>query len=97
MDGLDYTIDERNRKPTNLNRRQFKTGWNHSRKKGGKNYSARTLETLTWRNLGYRLGVLLDKAHKAPEPIQDKMYEICVTLQREQRTRQKSSVSRLTG
>jgi hypothetical protein len=44
----------------------------------GEAYSAETLETLTWQNLGYRLGTLLGPAS---EELQGELFAPCVQLQ----------------
>lgn len=54
LSAFDYLYDERN--PPDGNRRgQFKAGW-RDRAERGRLYSESALESLTWHNLGYRLG-----------------------------------------
>lgn len=54
-------IREPNPEPTHL--RAFRTGWKRGANK--EPYSPRVLETLTWQNLGNRLGLKL--GHASPE------------------------------
>lgn len=79
MDGLTYKVDGRSTEPNvdNYRKRNFKIGWNDATIRG-KEYSAETLETLYWQNLGYRLGKLFGETSKE---LQEEMYELCVKQQ----------------
>jgi len=67
-----FEIDER-KPPDNYRRARFLDGWQNA--VSGDNYEEQTLRTLTWENLGFRLGKLFGKT--APNFI-DEMYEWCV-------------------
>lgn len=81
MDGLTYKVDGRSTEPNvdSSRKGRFKVGWGDATIRG-KEYSAETLETLYWQNLGYRLGKLLGEAS---EELQEEMYELCVKQQEE--------------
>lgn len=81
MDSLTFKRDIRSREPNENDHRnsRFKVGWNTAVR--GEAYQDDTLETLTWQNLGYRLGKLLGPAS---ETLQDELYETCVRIQAEQ-------------
>jgi hypothetical protein len=71
-DGLSYKDDERRKEPNNRRKGAFKTGWavgvtyrrdGYVPKKHELKCSLETLtKKLTWWNLGYRLGRLLDES-----------------------------------
>jgi hypothetical protein len=81
MDGLEFKEDGRSTEPNvdRLRKGNFKHGWGDATERD-EEYTAETLKTLTWQNLGYRLGKLLGKTSEA---IQEEMYEICVKQQEE--------------
>jgi len=81
MDGLNYQTDARSITPdtSELRRREFRKGWIKGATETG--YGDRTLQTLTWNNLGYRLGCLLKTASE--DHIND-AYDLCVSIQNEQ-------------
>ena len=55
-----YRRDIRDPNPESSHLQAFRTGWN--RGAGKKAYTTRVLETLTWQNLGNRLGLKLGNA-----------------------------------
>jgi hypothetical protein len=63
--GFRYEVDVR-RPPDEYRRRQFRAGWEDATKRN-RVYAPTTLEQLTWRNTGYRLGRKLGDAD--PETI----------------------------
>lgn len=74
IDSFDYQTDRRN--PPDIERqRKFKAGWTKSLDADKEEYSEETLKSLTWDNLGYRLGLQLNEI--APEE-QDMVYQFCV-------------------
>lgn len=85
MDGLTYKEDGRTTEPNvdNFRKGRFKAGWNDAAVRG-KEYDPKTLETLYWQNLGYRLGRLLGETS---EKLQDEMYDLCVRQQEEKEQR----------
>lgn len=78
MDDLTFAQDIRSREPNENHYRKtrFKVGWATAVR--GEAYSAETLETLTWQNLGYHLGTLLGPAS---EELQEEVYAACVQIQ----------------
>jgi hypothetical protein len=80
MDGLEYVQDSRSVEPneTGYRRARFQSGWADAA--GGLSYEAKTLETLTWQNLGYRLGKVLGKTSSQ---LVDDFYYLCVRQQAE--------------
>ena len=75
-----FEHDDRETEPnqTGYRRDQFGRGWREA--DSGVSYSARTLKSLTWNNLGYRLGCLFGPASP---PLIDAMYDWSVRQQRE--------------
>jgi len=67
-------IREPNPGPTHL--RAFRIGWNGGAEK--KSYSPRVLETLTWQNLGNRLGLALGYA--SPEEQERALHNLAKDL-----------------
>ena len=56
---------DRRREPNNHRRGQFVVGWNHATVRiRDQGYKARTLRSLTWRNLGFRCGQYFGKVPK---------------------------------
>ena len=56
---------DRRREPNNHRRGQFAVGWNDATVRiRGQGYKARTLRSLTWRNLGFRCGQYFGKVPK---------------------------------
>jgi hypothetical protein len=72
MDGLTYAEDIRDRDPGPNHRGEFKKGWKAA--VDGSEYTEKTLNELTWNNLGYRLGRLFGET--SPEQM-EQMYEWC--------------------
>jgi hypothetical protein len=71
---LMYRDDDRSAEPDEGQQRAFHTGWDDAARK---EYRAATLETLTWQNLGYRLGKLLGEA---PPELRDELYAACARI-----------------
>lgn len=66
-----------------LRRRNFRTGWAHAVER--RDYGKETLTKLTWQNLGWRLGSVLEATSGAPTSLNliDEMYDWCVRQQAE--------------
>ncbi|MFC7138082.1 hypothetical protein ACFQRB_19635 [Halobaculum litoreum] len=62
----------------------FRRGWGEAVDGDKADFGERAFRTLSWRNLGYRLGLLFDET---PEPLQRELYAWCVKQLREQRGR----------
>jgi hypothetical protein len=80
MDGLEYVEDSRSVEPneTGYRKGRFRSGWTDAVE--GQSYGAGTLETLTWQNLGYRLGKVLGRTSSR---LVDDFYDLCVRQQAE--------------
>ena len=78
IDGLRYEEDIRNTDPNQSHHRRtrFLQGWKNAENE--QEYVNDTLDSLTWENLGYRLGVLFGTTDEA-EKIS--MYDWCVRQQ----------------
>lgn len=75
---LQYERDIRNPNPDSGHLRAFRTGWNAGAEKSS--YASRTLRTLTWQNLGNRLGLQLGRA--APEEQERAMHILADALRK---------------
>lgn len=66
-----------------LRRRNFGAGWAHAVE--GREYTKDTLAQLTWQNLGWRLGSILEvtSANPTSADLIDEMYDWCVRQQAE--------------
>ncbi|MFD1513802.1 hypothetical protein [Halomarina rubra] len=77
IDGLSYDEDVRKVDPErNYRRGRFKKGWNDA--VDGKEYGEETLRTLTWENLGWRIGSIVGEAN---EHRQQEVYSQLVKIQ----------------
>lgn len=60
----------------------FERGWSEAVDSEKDDFGEQAFKTLSWRNLGYRLGLLFGET---PEPMQRELYDWCVRQMREQR------------
>jgi hypothetical protein len=81
MSQLPFQRDVRHTDPdqTPHRRARFRDGWKNGAE--GHEYTAETLQELTWENLGYRLGRLFGETSS---DLVDQMYDWCVRQQRKQ-------------
>lgn len=80
-DLTDIRSDDPNQ--SRLRRRNFGTGWAHAVE--GRQYTEDTLAQVTWQNLGWRLGSVLEanSANPTSADLIDEMYDWCVRQQSE--------------
>ncbi len=78
MSELEFATDVRSKNPDQNAHRNSRFRQGYRKGAAGESYGAKTLERLTWDNLGWRLGKLLGPAE---EELVDELYEWCVRQQ----------------
>jgi len=75
--GLLFQEDERRQLKSDDNEALsvFLTGWSNAVNPNSKDFGERTFKELSWRNLGYRFGLLFDET---PKELKEEMYYWCV-------------------